>query len=295
LLDAALAADTVVAVDKEDCGTPALGGVGSAIEGYQIGEDVLPGDLANFFTAHKISPLTGTDLIRVSSGTELGIDIDFDPAGKNNLDDPNASLQISACEALYAGQVVIAVTLDGTRASRFMVSACNPGTKKSELLHRPNQEITGVGVKNCDHRLQADFSGGYLVGFDSSVYFVAMTSRGVPALYRSINFGTPEEMVEGVEDMQVQFGVGADSTRVAENYRPAVDIWTPVDTDAAWDNVRSVRLQLLLQSPDANILQTANPIEFSPPDFVAWNKDDYTDGRWRQVYSTTIAVRNRVP
>jgi type IV pilus assembly protein PilW len=150
-------------------------------------------------------------------------------------------------------------------------------------------------VKNCDHRLRADFSGGYLVAFDSSVYFIAMTNRNVPALYRSVNLGVPEELVEGVEDMQVQFGVGPDSTRVAENYQPAVNIWTPIDTDATWDNVRSVRLQLLLQSADSNVLQAANSVEFDSPDFVAWNRDEYTDGRWRQVYSTTIALRNRLP
>jgi hypothetical protein len=173
---------------------------------------------------------------------------------------------------------------------------------KGNLIHN-NQTPKGSPVKNCGTWLNEDFSGGYLVGLQSAIYYVGITGRGTRALYRSLNLGQPEELVEGIESLRVMFGVGPASTQVAEQYLRPTAIWGGT---SSWDNVRSARLQLLVSSPNKNTLPTANPVEFSPGgDFYTWAKDSFmtwadgnystTDGRWRQVYSTTAAVRNRLP
>jgi uncharacterized HAD superfamily protein len=59
----------------------------------------------------------------------------------------------------------------------------------------------------------------------------------------------------------------------------------------------------MLHSPDKNTLAEANPIEFeieklanvSVDEYEDWKASTYTDGRWRQLYTTTVAIRNRLP
>jgi type IV pilus assembly protein PilW len=102
-----------------------------------------------------------------------------------------------------------------------------------------------------------------------------------------MNYGPSEEMVEGVEDMQIRFGVGTDDVRAVEEYDVADSIWsgTASNTYPRWRDVRSVRAQLMLHSPDKNTLAEANPIEFeieklanvSVDEYEDWKASSYTD------------------
>ena len=71
-------------------------------------------------------------------------------------------------------------------------------------------------------------------------WFVADNANGGRSLFRTVNGGAREEMVEGVEDMQIQYLQGADSG----NYVDAGAITN-------WQQVSSVRIALTAQSSDA--------------------------------------------
>lgn len=118
-------------------------------------------------------------------------------------------------------------------------------------------------------------------------YFVGQGGDGTPALYReSLEGGSlvAEELISGVESMQVLYGVDATGNLVVDNYVTASAV-------ADWSQVLAVRIALLVRSPeefteddDARSFQlagtTVNPVD---------------DRRQRRVFETTIALRNRMP
>ena len=139
--------------------------------------------------------------------------------------------------------------------------------------------------------------------------YVRNNTNGVPSLYvRRFEragdaaglapVGNPEELAEGVETMLLRFGVDTDGDNVIDAYRTAAQVINGVVGDAAlddaWRQVVSVRVGVLARSSEragvsgqvAGAARTYNVLgtTVTPTD----------DGRMRQVYETTIAVRNRL-
>src|SRR4029450_2648887 len=64
-----------------------------------------------------------------------------------------------------------------------------------------------------------------------------------PGLWRIAGNTNPEELIQGVERMELRFGVDANSDRIADSYTTANGV-------ANWDNVITVSVALLVRSPD---------------------------------------------
>lgn len=124
--------------------------------------------------------------------------------------------------------------------------------------------------------------------FESIVYYVGNGVDGQPALRRaSFNTGTivDEELVNGIEDMQLLYGEDRDGDRTADRY---VDADT-VDVDN-WDRVVSVQVNLLVASFATGVID--QPQQLPPP----WDtRPDPGDNRLRRVFTTTVGIRNRLP
>ena len=134
-------------------------------------------------------------------------------------------------------------------------------------------------------------------GFDRSGNTCPPAKDCPPALYSMVNGGTPQELVDEVENMQILYGVDTDGDGVANQYTTA-DI---VNNNNAWGNVVSVRISLLLRTP-ANVTNTpdtntylltgntpAGATKITP---YAPSASD-RDLRMRHVFTTTIKIRNR--
>ena len=111
-------------------------------------------------------------------------------------------------------------------------------------------------------------------------YSVQTGASGEPALFRA-EFGVAQELVEGVEDMQILYGVDTDNDEFANQYVDA-------DIVADWEDVVAVRISLLVRSI-ADFVTDA-------PQTVTFNNNTFTPGdrRIRQVFTTTVALRNRI-
>lgn len=96
--------------------------------------------------------------------------------------------------------------------------------------------------------------------------------------------GNAEELVQGVESMQLLYGedTSADPDGVADRYVNANDV-------ADWDDVVSVRIQLLMQSQRTDLVEGGQTIAFNG-DMLTLN-----DGRLRYPFMTTVSLRNRTP
>lgn len=125
--------------------------------------------------------------------------------------------------------------------------------------------------------------------------------REEPGLYRityRLGTGTPviEELVEGVENMQIEYGYsfpGGGGT--AGGGGQLVNRWLAAEDVPNWEYVISARLSLLVRSPgpvgNERVSQTFNvggssddPLEIISP----------ADRRLRNVFTTTVALRNRM-
>ena len=128
-----------------------------------------------------------------------------------------------------------------------------------------------------------------IYGADASVhsmqevaYTVGVSASGEPALFRD-----GQEFLIGVEDLQILYGedtdaAGAAGTGVANYYVPANQV-------ADMTNVISIRLALVVRSNDANLTGDARQ------DYVVLGQNRTApDARLRQVYTSTVAVRNRL-
>ncbi len=124
-----------------------------------------------------------------------------------------------------------------------------------------------------------------ILKLQSVSYYIGNNAADTLRSLRRINFSTgtavDEELVEGVQDMQILYGV-ADSNKQVGSYVTANNVTN-------WDNVVSVRIYLLLVSPDANVVSENQVIDFNGASVIV------ADRRLAQVFSTTIGIRNRLP
>jgi len=105
-----------------------------------------------------------------------------------------------------------------------------------------------------------------------------------------------QNLVEGVENMQLRFGYDTSATPdgTVDEYRTAEEVVAGAASDeaidASWQRVLSVRVALLLRSPDRAGV-TGSDRSF---DLLGVTITPENDGAMRQVYETTIALRNRL-
>ena len=109
---------------------------------------------------------------------------------------------------------------------------------------------------------------------------------GVRSLFRLNNVnGTLREIVSGVYDMRVEFGVDTNSNGNVDKYVLRSDM-----TSADWSNSSAVRIHLLFYS---DALDNVMPENITGLPF-ANGTFDAPDGRMYQAFTTTIVARNRM-
>lgn len=116
-------------------------------------------------------------------------------------------------------------------------------------------------------------------------------SAGTSLFFQRQGDATPQELVEGVESMQVLYGVCADA-----NNDGIIDTPPPNYVNTAgvanWNLVCSVRIHLLLVSLENNVVTQQQAVRFPADTNTAWPVNDLC---LRQAFSTTVAIRNRMP
>lgn len=129
---------------------------------------------------------------------------------------------------------------------------------------------------------------------------------GEPSLYVQNNKNKPDQLVEGIENMQILYGVDTSGDGVANRYFSANNV-PDVDGDpnTIFDGVVSVKLGLLTRTPQNlpginrtvadyakltyAMVSPAAPITIDP---IA-NDATSTDRRMRKMYNLTIQIRNK--
>jgi type IV pilus assembly protein PilW len=147
----------------------------------------------------------------------------------------------------------------------------------------PDPNSHWIPVMKVDDRPQ-------VMRFQEITYFLGANAAGRPSLYRHVGDAAPEELVENVEDFDVLYGIDTSGDRSADEYRRADQI---VGLD--WGNVVAVRLALLVSGPDTSVATSTQTyaLRDSDGDGLA-DTESAADSRLRQVFTATIALRNKV-
>lgn len=142
-----------------------------------------------------------------------------------------------------------------------------------------------VGVDNdpdSDNEVPYTASNAAAFSLQAVTYSIQASGSGSgePSLWRSVN-NNNQELIEGVEQMQVLFGVDTDGDGTANQYQESNLVVNP-------SQVTSVRIWLVVRSENGGILDASQTYTINSVD------ESQGDTRLRHVFSTTIALRNKV-
>jgi type IV pilus assembly protein PilW len=171
---------------------------------------------------------------------------------------------------------------DCVRADLFQISA-DPTT--AALPHTTG----GTSPGNATTELGKQYdTAARVFKYATRRYFIGLNANGIPSLFRDDNNGTPIELVEGIESLQVLFGV----TDQPPDGAPAIYLnATAMNANPSnWLNVVSVKIGILARTPntrDTNVDQ--NTYEVNGTTLGPFN-----DANSRRVFVATISLKNRV-
>ncbi|MDP3009194.1 MAG: PilW family protein [Methylococcales bacterium] len=255
--------------------------------------------------------VAGTDVINFMTSGSCG--------GKlvGNMSSDNANIQIDANNTCDVEKDEVVIISDCSSSDVFGASSASSGDGKQTIAHANN-----INIANKLSKAYAEDAEIFSPKLMS--YFIRSGTGGVPALWSfdSTDAGsTPQELIEGIENMQVLYGVDTDVTRdyVPNYYVDASKVPATITgtTDEGWTRVVSVRINLLAVTIDNNLTDSPqsyfyNGTTTAPPQIPVLKTDTsqycqgYTgtlpstcrlanDLRIHRVFSSTIAVRNRLP
>ncbi len=236
-------------------------------------------------------------------------------------DTANSLITLSANHDIEQGQILIAAKADCSRTAVFQntkactlsssgscghaiiehsaTSPCTSGNKRKSL-GRLSTNVDPEGFGACPDGSTADsFIAGRVFPLSAVTYYVRINAGTEPALYRQVlgtTSNSAEELVEGVQDIQLLYG---EDTSV-DNVVDKVDVYRTANDVVDWSKVLGIRISLLMVSrSDENGITTA-PQQYKLDMNGDGDVDDAgetvtpTDKLLRKVFTTTIAVKNRL-
>lgn len=182
---------------------------------------------------------------------------------------------------------VLATRTNASTTTNFVIS---PGTNLNTIM--------GYGRQNRS----------ILAIYEKVRFFIARPANtSLPwSLYRAsvdiddnVIAPSPEPIVENIEDMDLLFGFDTNNDGSADEYRRADAITVAgneAQTSTNWSNVVGIRVSLLVRSTDNGAV--LSPQSYALRDADANGSLDAVtpnDRYFRQVFASTVALRNRLP
>ena len=271
----------------------------TAIEGFEGGVSTLPAYLTNADT--------NTDALIVRYG-------DTNNAQTVDQHTTPSAIVLASSAAYSVGEIMVLSDANCDQAGIFAASAIN-GQTVSHAVNSDN--CTGMlsgtfecgnctSSSDCDDGSVGDVmatgndalysAGSMLLPFVGHAYFINESTfdSNLPSLHRvsiTTTGGVPttEELVSGIEDMQISYGVDNDIVADGQANRYFTADQIPDDRATAaggnigWDRVVSIRIQLVMRS--RNIVLPQN-------NTTAYLGNTPADRFLRQIVSTTVQLRN---
>lgn len=178
-----------------------------------------------------------------------------------------------------------------------MVSDCNKAdvfrvTDINGAQLTNGTSCTGL-TPNSPCNASAEFSKQYdtaarVFRYVTRRYYIGNNANGNPSLYMDSNGGTAVEIVEGIESLQVLYGVrdlSSGATPPPIQYKKASAM-----AAGDWPNVISVKIGVLARTPDNKDTDLDN----NTYDVNGTALGPFNDRFSRRVFTATVLLKNRV-
>lgn len=242
---------------------------GEGITGYD-GGNALPVTATGTGVGERVA---GTDAVELHSALGGGVRV-------REHDGPSANLQVTSIDGFSEGDILLVCNISQSfifqvtgfsNAGGGVSIGHNAGGGQSLNCSQTFQVFDGDADTDCDNGASSDvdycftelpggnpqcdfgsLSPAYVVRLGSVQWYVGNNARGGTSLYRSIvtnETGTAvpateiarDEIVEGVEDLRITYGVQGDNTYVDA---------TTVAAAGDWERVVSARIELVMTGTD---------------------------------------------
>jgi len=248
-----------------------------------------------------LNPLPGSDIVVMRFLSPEGIPaIGFQRAGATvsvSYDPAKGSVLTQngvAAPALFG-------VADCTYADVFEATAVASGKVST------SQAALNTTPIDFDSRYTASPAGQtVLYRAEAIVYYVGTGSNNRRSLFRArvlpavagtdITFTAPEELVEGIESIQLLYGLdgSADPARPS-GHIGSQQVASSLATEPDWRSVGQVKLAVLAASPDPSASASAQAASANRMRLLGALVAPPADGRYRTLYDATISLRNRLP
>lgn len=247
---------------------------------YNFGQHVVGFDNAGGLPAALTNIVAGTDVLTLRTLDDPGA-LTLASDMPTNSSDPVIAAGLSPAPFDPGDFALVA---DCTGAAVFQVSAYDAGTG---VLSHVAAGTPGNGTLSLGRRFGA---GAQVFRMRTTSYYIRDSDNGTgPALWRRSGLNPPQELAEGIENMQVLYGEDTDGNQTPDVYRTA-------DAVMDWGNVVSLEIALLAASTDGRV----GDEDTRTFDLLGETVDPTaggtlpSDGRLRRVVSFTIAMRNQL-
>jgi type IV pilus assembly protein PilW len=229
--------------------------------------------------------LVGSDIISIMRGEVVPIQV------TGNMSSTNANIQVAGQLGRFKQDDIVLIA-DCENADLFRISSNSDGT----WAHANN-------VNNTNRLSQAYNSSATIMKFSGTTYYVADTGRkdvrgnAIHALYRQTNdmnlstdTYTIEELVEGVDSMQILYGELLSTGNIR---------YMTADAVADMNSVVGVKIGLLISHAES-VLDNPDQLSYDLPgqtiEPMGTSGASVThpvDNRIRRTFEMTISLRNR--
>jgi type IV pilus assembly protein PilW len=262
-----------------------------SVKGYSVGDSgdaafALLGSSSAFATgAAAIVPNLGTDILELTGATGSGLVVNKENTHDTVFAEDNGDVNSNCYKGLCKDDVLI--VNDCVKARVFQVTAVADDGVDVKFTHAAaagtKNNIGDWGTAVLPDPLFAP--GSEIIKMEKKFYYIKNNTAGEPSLYLWIN-GVETELIEGIEDMVITYGRDTGSDSIPDAYQTAAT----VTAANAWDKVLSVRVELLVRTPEPVLNE--DQYVFFP--LSAATATQYTDRRLRQVFTATVGVRSRL-
>ena len=238
-----------------------------SIQGYDSRAN-LPNQPTYATDLGNANPVASQNIIVIRSALDIGLPV-------TRLNEPTkvfaftsqASVEESCVEGICIDDAVVVGDCYGARA--FQVSDLAITTGEVTITHADTWDTTIVTQQ---------FKTGEVAPLKTVVYFIANGAGGSPSLWQRTNTDTNAvELLEGVEGMSIRY---------ARSVSPGTYSTASV-IGANWADVVSVRIELVVRGSNRSAVDAPQPYIYQGATVTP------TDRYMRQVFSTTINLRNR--
>jgi len=210
------------------------------------------------------SALSGTDTLTVLSAESCSGIL----AARLSLTNPRGHLQGGSSCRIETGTPLLVASCESAHLFRA-------GASDQDLTQNVDQAEVATNRLGALYR-----PGSEVMALRSRSFFIRLNPAGQPALYRVDHVAdTVSELVEGVENLQLSYGVDSNGDGASDRilYASAV---------SDWSKVVSVRVVLTLRSIDDGVLANARQYRL--------DDESRSDRRLVRRFAATVAVRSRV-